>query len=76
MRVLLLIVRVAVSEVILQSARCIAKDFDFCFECPEFQCETNWGEKVSIPTSYSWQEKASSGNEKDCVEEWVGKQWE
>jgi len=56
---------------------CIAKGFNFCFECPEFQCERNWGEKGEHANIFAadkirrLQEMKTIG-----VEEWIKKQWE
>jgi len=56
---------------------CIVRGFDFCFECPEFPCETNWGERSKHANIFTadkikqLQEMKAIG-----VEEWIKKQWE
>jgi len=55
---------------------CVAKRVDFCFECAEFPCERNWGDKsehanvFTIPKIKRLQEMKEIG-----VEEWIKKQW-
>jgi len=56
---------------------CMAKGIDFCFECSEFPCERNWGEK-SEHTNIFTADKIKRLQEMKAigVEEWIKKQWE
>ncbi len=56
---------------------CIAKGVDFCFECSEFPCERNWGEKSEHVNVFSADKvKRLRGMKEIGVEEWIKKQWE
>jgi len=55
---------------------CIAKDFDFCFECPEFPCERNWGEESEHANVFTADKIRRLQEMKEIgVEEWVNRQW-
>ena len=55
---------------------CNAKSFDFCFECPEFPCETNWGEKSEHANVFTATKIKRLQQMKEVgVEEWIEKQW-
>jgi len=56
---------------------CIVKGIDFCFECPEFPCERNWGEKSEHANVFTADKiKLLQEMKKIGVEEWIKKQWE
>lgn len=56
---------------------CIAKGIDFCFECSEFLCERNWGEKGEHANVFTADKiKRLQETKKIGVEEWIKKQWE
>jgi hypothetical protein len=56
---------------------CIEKSYDFCYECPEFPCETNWSAESKHANIFNakkirrLQEMKTIG-----AEEWIKKQWE
>jgi len=56
---------------------CMTRSIDFCFECSEFPCERNWGEK-SEHTNIFTADKLRRLQEMKAigVEEWIKKQWE
>jgi hypothetical protein len=55
----------------------VAKGFDGCFECPEFPCETNWGEKSRHANVFTAAKIKRLQEIKELgVEEWIKKQWE
>jgi hypothetical protein len=56
---------------------CIEKGFDFCYECPEFPCETSWGEKSKHANIFN-AKKIGRLQEMKAIgaEEWIKKQWE
>ncbi len=52
---------------------CIAKGFNFCFECRDFPCGTNlWGKTKSF--GEKWMNQLREMKEIG-VEEWIKKQW-
>jgi hypothetical protein len=56
---------------------CIAKGIAFCFECTEFPCERNWGEKSEHANVFTAEKiKRLQEMKKIGVEEWIKKQWE
>jgi len=56
---------------------CIARDVDFCFECPEFPCERNWSEKSKHANIFTPKKIERLQEMKEIgVEEWIKKQWE
>jgi hypothetical protein len=56
---------------------CITKGFDFCFECLEFPCERNWGEKSEHTNVFTADKIKQLQEMKEIgVEEWIRKQWE
>lgn len=55
---------------------CVAKGFYACFECPEFPCERNWGEKrVHANVFTNAKIKRLQEMKEIGVEEWLKKQW-
>jgi hypothetical protein len=56
---------------------CTAKSVDFCFDCIEFPCEKNWGEKSEHANIFSKTKKERLQKMKEIgVEEWIRAQWE
>jgi hypothetical protein len=56
---------------------CVTRGVGFCFECPEFPCETNWGEKSEHAKFFTANKIRRLRIMKDTgVEEWIRKQWE
>ena len=55
---------------------CATKGFDFCFECSEFPCERNWGEKGEHANVFTTNKLKRLQEMKEIgVEEWISKQW-
>lgn len=55
---------------------CNAKGIDFCFECPDFPCERNWGEKSEHADVFTADKIKRLQEMKEIgVEEWIKKQW-
>jgi hypothetical protein len=56
---------------------CTEKGFDFCYECPEFPCGTNWSEKSKHANIFN-AKKIGRLQEMKAIgaEEWIKKQWE
>jgi len=55
---------------------CIEKGIEFCFECSEFPCETNWSEKSVHSNVFNKAKKERLLEMKAVgVEEWIKKQW-
>jgi hypothetical protein len=56
---------------------CIGKGFDFCFECSEFPCERNWGEKSEHANIFTAGKIRRLKEMREIgVEEWIKKQWQ
>jgi len=55
---------------------CGARGFDFCFECSEFPCETNWGDKSKHANIFTTEKlKGLQLMKKIGIEEWIKRQW-
>lgn len=56
---------------------CIARGFDFCFDCLEFPCKKNWGEKSEHANVFTTNKIKRLQEIKELgLEEWIKKQWE
>jgi hypothetical protein len=56
---------------------CSEKGVDFCYECTEFPCELNWGDKSKHANIFNAKKMKRLQEMKEMgVEEWVNKQWE
>lgn len=55
---------------------CVTKGIEFCFECSDFPCEANWGEKGPYSKVFN-KTKIERLREMKAigVEEWIKKQW-
>ena len=51
---------------------CVAKGFNFCYECPDFACKENWGKWKAFSDAEikQLQEMKEIG-----MKEWIKKQW-
>jgi hypothetical protein len=56
---------------------CISKNIDFCFECSEFPCEENWGNKSRHANVFG-ANKIKRLQEMKAIgpEEWIRRQWQ
>ena len=55
---------------------CVVKHIDFCFECPEFPCERNWGGKSEHADVFTADKiKRLQRMKENGVEEWIKRQW-
>jgi hypothetical protein len=55
---------------------CTTKGVDFCFECPEFPCERNWGKKSQYANAFTADKiKRLKEMQKTGVEEWIDRKW-
>lgn len=56
---------------------CGSKGLDFCFECPEFPCESNWSEKSEHANVFTSNKIKRLQLMKEIgVEEWIRRQWQ